>query len=277
MMLCSLLTVLLLAGCTNVSQMQQKYVAGDLGQLDNLIEIVARPDYPYATRRSAARALGQLGNPKAVPALIGVLGEYDQRTTLKEESLRALGALGDPAAVEPIGRLLDRSLDQAGAELRLAALPVLGQLGGTPAAAILLRALRYYDLLMLRAEYAQRRGVFSGEEQRLFFAADSLAAGRRGAPMLGVFGEEQMPATSMFGTDMNMGMMELPDPTPEERTQARAALLRVGPAAVPAIVECLATQDLSPGLRQELQELLAQLQPAAPDPAQTEAPPPPSE
>ena len=69
-----------------------------------------------------------------MPTLVGVLGEYDQRTTLKEEALKALGALGDPAAVEPIGRLLDRSLDQTGAELRLAALPVLGQLGGTPAA-----------------------------------------------------------------------------------------------------------------------------------------------
>ena len=63
----------------------------------------------------------------------------------------------------------------------------------------------------------------------------------------------------------------MPDPTPEERTKARAALLQVGPAAVPAIVECLATQELSPDLRQELQALLAQLQPAAPDTARTKA------
>ncbi len=266
MVLLSVLASLLLAGCTNVSQMQQKYLAGDPRQLGHLIEIVSRPDYPYATRKNAARALGQIGNRQAVPALVGVLGEYDQRTTLKEEALRALGALGDPAAVEPIGRLLDRSLDQAGAELRLAALPVLGQLGGAPAAAILLRAMRYYDLLQLRDEYSQQRGVFSGEEQRLMFAADSLA-GRRGNPAMGMFGEGQMPATSMFGTDMSVGTLEMPDPTPEERAQARAALLQVGPAAVPAIVECMATQELSPGLRQDLQTLIAQLQPAPADSA----------
>jgi HEAT repeat protein len=272
MILRSLLAGLLLAGCTNVAQMQRKYEAGDHRQLDNLIEIVARPDYPYATRKNAARALGQIGDRKAVPALIGVLGEYDQRTTLKEEALRALGTLGDPAAVEPIGRLLDRSLDQAGAELRLAALPVLGQLGGAPAAAILLRALRYYDLLKLRDEYSNQRGVFSGEEQRFLNAADSLAMGRRG-PVMGMFGEDQMPAVSMFGTDMSMGTLELPDPTPEERAQARAALLQVGPAAVPAILEYLATQDLSPGLRQELQEVMGQLQPASSDPVRSGAAP----
>lgn len=273
--LLSLLAGLCLAGCTNVAQMQQKYAAGDHHQLDNLIEIVSRPDYPYATRKNAARALGQIGDRQAVPVLVGVLGEYDQRTTLKEEALRALGALGDPAAVEPIGRLLDRSLDQAGAELRLAALPVLGQLGGTPAAAILLRALRYYDLLKLRDEYSQQRGVFSGEEQRLIYEADSLAAGRRGGPALGMFGEDQVPSTSMFGTDMDLGSLQLPDPTPEERAQARVALLQVGAAAVPAIVECLATQELSPGLRQDLEAMLAQLRPASADSVRTEKDSPP--
>ncbi|MBI2503706.1 MAG: HEAT repeat domain-containing protein [Candidatus Latescibacteria bacterium] len=269
MMLLSLLAGLCLAGCTNVAQMQQKYEAGDHRQLDNLVEIVARPDYPYATRKNAARALGQIGDRKAVPVLIGVLGEYDQRTTLKVEALKSLGAIGDPSAVESIGRLLDRSLEQADADLRLAALPVLGQLGGAPAAAILLRALRYYDLLKMRDEYNQRRGVFSGEEQRLLFEADSLAAGRRGGPVMGMFGEDQMPTTSMFGTDMNLGTLQMPDPTPEERAQARAALLQVGPPAAPAIVECLATQEISPGLRQDLEALLAQLQPADPAPAQT--------
>jgi hypothetical protein len=270
----SLLASLWLASCTNVAQMQQKYQAGDHRQLENLMEIVSRPDYPYATRKSAARALGQIGDRRAVPALIAVLDGYDQRTTLKEETLRALGALGDSAAVDPIGRLLDRSLEQTDAELRLAALPVLGQLGGTPAASILLRALRYYDLLKLREEYNQQRGIFSGKDQRLLYEADSLAAVRQGrprGPVMGLFSGDEVPTTSMFGTDMNLGSLEMPDTIPEERTKARAALLQVGPAAVPAIVECLATQEISPGLRQDLQDLLTQLQPALPDSMHTEA------
>jgi HEAT repeat protein len=90
---------------------------------------------------------------------------------------------------------------------------------------------------------------------------------------MGIFGEEQMPTTSMFGTDMNLGSLQMPDPTPEERTQARAALLQVGPAAVPAIVECLATQEMSPGLRQELEAMLAQLRTSPADSVRTEAAP----
>ena len=268
MALIYLLVGLWLAGCTNVAQMQKKYAAGDLQQLDNLIEIASRPDYPYATRKNAARALGQIGDPKAVPVLIGVLDEYDRRTTLKEEAIRSLGAIGDPRAVDPIGRLLDRSLDLSDAELRLAALPVLGRLGGTSAAAILLRAMRYYDMIKLSREYNTQRGVFSGEEQERMERADSLATGwRRRGPPAGL-SDNPVPTVSMFGTDMNMGTLELPDPTPEERALTRAALVQVGPPAAPAILECLATQQLSPGLRHELEALLVQLQPAVPDAAQ---------
>ena len=276
MALVYLLVGLWLAGCTNVAQMQKKYAAGDLQQLDNLIEIVSRPDYPYATRKNAAHALGAIGNPKAVPVLIGVLDEYDRRTTLKEESIRALGAIGDPRAVDPIGRLLDRSLDLSDADLRLAALPVLGHLGSTSAAAILLRAMRYYDMIKLSREYNTQRGVFSGEEQEMMERADSLATGgrRRRGPPAGL-SDNPVPTVSMFGTDMDMGTLELPDPTPEETALTRAALVQVGPPAMPAILECLATQQLSPSLRRDLEGLLAQLRPAAPDTVQTAPSPPP--
>lgn len=264
MALILLCLALCLAGCTNVAQMQQKYAAGDHSQLDNLVEIVARSDYPYATRRSAARALGEIGSPKAVPALISVLGEFDRRTTLKEESMKALGKIGDPAAVEPIGRLLDHSLDEANAELRMAALPVLGSLGGEKAATILLRAMRYYDLLQLRDQYQFQKGVFSGEEQ-FFDPADSLGRGRRRGPMLGMFEGEQSPSMSMFGTEMHLEELQLPDPTPEERALAHAALVRVGQAAVPAITQYLSTQEISPTLRNEFLAILTEIQQPPPD------------
>ena len=37
-------------GCTNVNQMHKLYQEGDHAQLDRILEIVSRQDYPYATR-----------------------------------------------------------------------------------------------------------------------------------------------------------------------------------------------------------------------------------
>jgi HEAT repeat protein len=101
---------MLLGSCTNVTQMQRKYEAGDESQLDKLLQIAGRPEYPYATRRKATKALGEIGAERAVPVLIGLLYEYDQRSTLKQEALVALGRIGNREAVEPIGRMLDFQL-----------------------------------------------------------------------------------------------------------------------------------------------------------------------
>ena len=62
-----LVIVLAPLGCTNVNQMYKLYQEGDHSQLDRIMEIVSRHDYPYATRarprafsaRSATRALCQ--------------------------------------------------------------------------------------------------------------------------------------------------------------------------------------------------------------------------
>jgi len=256
-----LTAALLLGGCTNVAQMQRKYEAGDLSQLDKLIEIAARADYPYATRRKAAKALGEIGDPRAVPVLIAALREYDQRTTLKQEALVALGRIGDPVAVEPIGRMLDYSLSTDTADMRMAAIEVLGQLGGTKAAEILINALRYYDILILREEQRAYRGVFSGEERVHPFTpgyADSTDPGMRG-PAMGMFPEGQRPPVSMFGT-----MMEPPaapyNPTPEERALTHAALVRIGAAAVPVIEDYLADRETTHTLRQELLAIIREIQ-----------------
>ena len=119
---------------------------------------------PMPRGRKAARILGEIGDPRAVPVLKMALQDYDQRTTLKQDALRSLGTIGDQSAVPAIGRLLDRSLNTADAELRMAAVEALGKMGGTKAAEILVNALGYYDILTLRAEQRTRRGVFTGEE-----------------------------------------------------------------------------------------------------------------
>ena len=254
-----LVAAIALAACTNVAQMRRAYEAGDDTQLAKLIGIAARPDYPYATRKSAVEALGDIGHRDAVPALIQVLVEYDRRTTLKEQAILALGKIGDTTAVEPIGRLLDRSLSDPQAELRVAAIPVLGSLGGTAAAEILVNALQYYDGLMLRAEHSYMRGVFSGEEQVFRGRRDSLSGPMDQTPGVGLFPGEQREPVSMFGTTMQMRPDQLPDTTPEERALAHEALVKVGAAAVPVIEELLSTRQTTVTLRRELDEILAEV------------------
>ena len=260
-----LVVVLAPLGCTNVNQMHALYREGDHSQLDRIMEIVSRQDYPYATRRKAARILGEIGDPRAVPVLKMALQDYDQRTTLKQDALRSLGAIGDQGAAPDIGRLLDRSLNTADAELRMAAVEALGQMGGTKAAEILVNALGYYDILALRAEQRTRRGVFTGEERPFPYgpygslAADSTDGPRR-YPNIGLdpFGEGGQPRVSMFGTPIEPMQMEY-DPTPEERALTHQAITAVGTDAIPVIENYLDSLRVSPTLRKELLAIIGEI------------------
>ena len=267
----ALMGVWALVGCSNVTQMHRQYLEGDDSQFYKLTEIVARGDYPYATRKNAARVLGELGESRALPALLAALNEYDQRTTLKEAALVALGQIGDPAAVEPIGRLLDRSLADPNAELRLAAIPVLGELGGEQAANILVNAIGYYDIVMLQQEQRVPRGVFTGEEQRFPFGPDSTGQRPpRGLdPGGGFFGENRTPQTSMFGTEMDFGGLERYNSIPDERALTRAALVEVGEVAVAPISNYLNSNRTTPTLRKELLGIVEEIRqgPTEPNPA----------
>ncbi len=263
--------VCFLLSCSNVSRMHKAYEAGDTKKLDKLIEIVSRPDYPYATRRKAAEVLGEIGEPAAVQALIGVLGEYDQRTTLKGTAMVSLGKIGDRSAVKPIGKLLDRSLNDPNVELRMAAIPVLGQLGGTEAADILVNALVYYDVLMLQEERRSPKGVFTGEETDLAALRDSLRGPMElfGDPGLatGMFGES-MPRITMFGTQVESpGRAE--ETTPRERALAHSSLVMVGDQALPVIRDRL-DKPSTASLEKELLAIVEEIR-AGPD--GTESPP----
>lgn len=259
-----LAVVLALLGCTNVNQMHKLYQEGDHAQLDRIMEIVSRQDYPYATRRKAARILGEIGDPRAVPVLKMALQDYDQRTTLKQDALCALGIIGDQSAALDIGRLLNYSLNTADSELRMAAIEALGQMGGTKAAEILVNALDYYDMLTLRSEQRTPRGVFTGEEISPYpygrMHPDSTDGPRR-YPNVGLdpFGEGGQPRVSMFGTPIEPTQMEY-DPTPEERTLTHQALTTVGADAIPVIENHLDSLRVSrPTLRKELLAIISEI------------------
>ena len=58
----------------------------------------------YDPRLNAARALGELGDRRAVPALVHAL--HDPERNVREEVIHALGSLGDDRAVGPLSRML---------------------------------------------------------------------------------------------------------------------------------------------------------------------------
>jgi hypothetical protein len=255
----------LVLGCSNVGQMQRKYEQGDAKQYNKIVEILARQDYPYATRKRAAAALGDIGDPRAVPILVGVLSHFDQRTTLKQEVLTALGKIGDTTAVAPISRLLDRSLQETNSELRMAAIPVLGQLGSSRAALVLIRALRLYDIQMLQQSSRVVKGMFSDEEQPQFnspFARPDSTGRVRDRPGLsGVSGfpGEQNGPVNMFGLDPTAITRDAYNPTPEERRLTHDTLVNMGEKITQTIVFYLAEEDMTHTLKKELQTILDQI------------------
>ncbi|MFH1570115.1 MAG: HEAT repeat domain-containing protein [Gemmatimonadota bacterium] len=249
-----------LAGCSSVAQMLQAYEAGDASQYDRIVDIATRSDYPYATRKQAVKALGQIGDRRAVPALVGILTEFDRRTTLKEEALVALGQIGDPETATPIGYLLDRSLSEPNAELRLAAMTVLGQLGGDKSAEILVNALAYYDAVTLRSERGTMRGMFSGEEATVRALRDSVRTPRGEMPMVGLYPGDSGSSTGFFGPEMDYVPEKLEESTPKERIMAHEALVRIGPAALPAIRRHLSSREVTYTLREELGGIVSEIE-----------------
>ncbi len=69
------------------------------------------PSGGYPLRRQAARALGQLKNPQAVPALIAALA-CEEDLGLREAVIQALAAIGDRRAVNPLLQLLQSQQPQ---------------------------------------------------------------------------------------------------------------------------------------------------------------------
>ena len=62
-------------------------------------------DYTPCWRAAAAWALGQIGDRRAVPALLRAAGNLDNATDVRHAVARALGALADPASLPELRRL----------------------------------------------------------------------------------------------------------------------------------------------------------------------------
>ncbi|MFO7180215.1 MAG: HEAT repeat domain-containing protein, partial [Pseudomonadota bacterium] len=108
-----------------------------LGDARAVVPLVSKIEDPRPEMRAAvARALGELGDARAVSALVLSLRDPDE--TVRAAALRALGELGDASVVPSMAALL--AADES-ASVRKSAVNALADLGGSEAAAALVRAL----------------------------------------------------------------------------------------------------------------------------------------
>ncbi|GEM_PF-2197464 len=249
-------------------------------------------------RRAAALALGRIGSPEALPALLGALDpRYEGASRVRHQAAQALGELGLPEAVPALLETL--AADPEGI-VRQAAIGALGQIGDPRAAPALRASLEMEKDMLLRAEAALALGRLRGddmentnarveallqalqrEEEPLVRAAIALGLGEarpRGAvPALVALLHGREPesvrrsaawALARIATpEARSALREALSADPEIRLAAAFALGGAGdPAAVPAL-RGAALDDPDPEDRARAAQLLGSLS----DPTAAEA------
>ncbi len=109
-------------------------------------------------RISALYAMGRNADPRWIPYLLPILDQDDP--TLRLEAVRSLGELEARAAVAPLIRLIANEID---AEVRLAALTALGQIGGEQARRALQAATEWDDEATVTAAEDALEELMAGE------------------------------------------------------------------------------------------------------------------
>ena len=206
-------------------------------------------------RRTAAEALGELGDPRAVESLVRYLADAD--AGVRVAAAEALGRLGDPRAVEPLTRII---LADADASVRRTTAEALGRLGDPRAVEPLVRVLADADASVRRtaAEVLGKLGDPRAVEPLAQVLADTDASVRRvAAEVLGRLGDPR-------GIDLLV--RDLAAAHPSKHQDGVIALVHLGgPRAVEPLTRSLADADAS--VRRTAAEVLGELgDPRAVDP-----------
>jgi HEAT repeat protein len=111
--------------------------AGNKAAVEPLVAVVANADgyYHSVVRAAAAASLGQLGDARAVPALVTAIN--DEMAEASAEAVRALAVLGDRRAVAPLVDVIENAGGFFLPVVRRAAVIALAKLGGPEAKAAL--------------------------------------------------------------------------------------------------------------------------------------------
>jgi HEAT repeat protein len=180
-------------------------------------------------RRAAAATLGVIGDPQAVPSLLGHLD--DPSPEARTEVVVALGRIGDPRAVVPLlGKAQDASPD-----VRRMTVRVLGDLGDPRAASALMLALRD-KIQPVRVEAIESLGRLKAQEA--VPALSPLAVDKSSIPVRSAAAIALARIGTPPAVDALMAALETDDPN-AERSSVRHALVQVGSAAIPRLVDAV--------------------------------------
>lgn len=121
------------------------------------------PDGGYPLRRNAAKALGKVGDPSVVPALIQSLSCEDYY--VRESAAQALEMLGDRRAVDPLMQLLEGGIERA---QRVVGKPhlvepyeaIIEALGGIGATEAIPSIEPFLDHFLEKTQYAAARALY---------------------------------------------------------------------------------------------------------------------
>ncbi|MGC9453878.1 MAG: HEAT repeat domain-containing protein [Phycisphaerae bacterium] len=185
-------------------------------------------DIRLDVRKTAAEALGRIGDARAVGALARVLGRRDADGELRRLCAAAMGSIADPAAVPA----LDDAMRSDDEELAFAAAYALAQIGD-PALDALLAGLDAEHGHTKRAAATALGGL----------ASDRAREAMRGLldapdPILRLSAAENLSALpEPAETDRIVAMLLDPDET--VRRGVAALLDRLGPSAIPALTDII--------------------------------------
>jgi HEAT repeat protein/MFS family permease len=191
-----------------------------LGELES-----ALGDPSMAVREEATRALGEIGDPGSVEALLAAL--RDPATGLADEAAHALGRIGDRRANEALIAVLREGHERYSRRDRIAAARALGDLGGPDAAEALLASLQT---------------IANGEDEEMaetLVHALGQVGDRRATPTLVALLEDSgTPRPLRVATVRALG--ELRDPSALPALKAALAAFDSDPALLPLLADALA-------------------------------------
>lgn len=208
----------------------------------HLLAALARPEPSPWVRKDIYGALGSLGDPAALPALLACL-ESEGREELVAACVAALGQIGDPAALPA---LLPLAAGAGAAPLRMQAIQALGGIADPAARAALIALLADPDPAA-RGQAARALARLGGEEALAALLARLEAAGdpAEQAVLIGALGSFGAAAATPALMAQLARLLSEAEPPPLRRAAADALARLGGPEAVAALLTLLGDGDVA--------------------------------